>query len=180
MRPRAALGWFPVEQPRARAVWAGRLHAPWAGADPMWLTHCELTPVLSVCSIPSALPTVRLNKWALKKKKKSVFHRPLCVRAETRHWRDQQTEEAITDGTALEATGNRLKPCGYYGLHRKGPIDLEKYKSDQGTTQKWTEPTILTTKPEKVLDIFLLFLRSFFLSFFLIKKKFFLSPLLFL
>ena len=30
----------------------------------------------------------------------------------------------------------RLKPCGYYGLHRKGPIDLEKYKSDQGTSQK--------------------------------------------
>jgi len=45
-------------------------------------------------------------------------------------------EEAITEGTALEATGNRLKPCGYYQLHRKGPIDLEKYKSDQGTSQK--------------------------------------------
>jgi len=27
-------------------------------------------------------------------------------------WRDQQTEEAITEGTTLEATGNRLKPCG--------------------------------------------------------------------
>ena len=45
-------------------------------------------------------------------------------------------EEAITEGNALEATGNRLKPCGYYRLHRKGPIDLEKYKSDQGTSQK--------------------------------------------
>ena len=66
----------------------------------------------------------------------------------------------------MEATGNRLKPRGYYGLHRKGPIDLEKYKPDQGTSQKSTEPTILTTKPEKVLDIFLLFLRSFFLFFF--------------
>jgi len=107
---------------------------------------------------------------SLKKKKKNVLHRPLWVRAETRHWRDQQTEEAITEGNALEATGNRLKPCGYYGLHRKGPIDLEKYKLDQGTSQKWTEPTILTTKPEKVLDIFLLFLWSFFLSF-LIKKN---------
>ena len=31
----------------------------------------------------------------------------------------------------VEATGHRLKPCGYYGLHRKGPIDLEKYKSDR-------------------------------------------------
>ena len=83
---------------------------------------------------------------------KCVFY--FYVRAETRHWRDQQTEEAITEGNALEATGNRLKPCGYYGLHRKGPIDLEKYKSDQGTSQKWTEPTILTTKPEKDLYIF--------------------------
>ena len=24
----------------------------------------------------------------------------------------EQTEEAITEGSALEATGNRLKPCG--------------------------------------------------------------------
>ena len=79
----------------------------------------------------------------------------------------------------MEATGNRSKPCGYYGLHRKGPIDLEKYKSDQGTSQKRTEPTTPTKKKKKkVLDIFLLFLRSFFL-FFLIKKKI-LSPLLFL
>ena len=31
----------------------------------------------------------------------------------------------MTEGNALEATGHRLKPCGYYGLHRKGPIDLE-------------------------------------------------------
>jgi len=49
----------------------------------------------------------------------------------------------------LEATGNRSKPCGYYGLHRKGPIDLEKYKSDQGTSQKWTEPTTPTKKKTK-------------------------------
>ena len=26
MQPRASLGFFPGEQPRARAVWAGRLH----------------------------------------------------------------------------------------------------------------------------------------------------------
>jgi len=26
--------------------------------------------------------------------------------------REQQTEEAIREGTDLEATGNRLKPCG--------------------------------------------------------------------
>ena len=66
---------------------------------------------------------------------KCVFY--FYVRAETRYWRDQQTEEAITEGNALEATGHRLKPCGYYGLHRKGPIDLEKYKPDQGTI--WSE-----------------------------------------
>ena len=40
--------------------------------------------------------------------------------------------------------------------HRKGPIDLEKYKPDQGTIWKWTDPTLPTTTPEKVLDIFLL------------------------
>ena len=105
-QPKASHGWFPAEQPRAWAVWAGRLHAPWVGADPVWLRHCEHTPELFVCSIPPFLPTARLNKWA-KKKIKSILHCPLCVRAETRHWRDQQTEEAITEGTALEVTGNR-------------------------------------------------------------------------
>ena len=30
---------------------------------------------------------------------------PPCVRAEIRHWRDQQTEEAKTEGTALKVTG---------------------------------------------------------------------------
>jgi len=35
---------------------------------------------------------------------------------------------------------NRLKPRGYYGLHRKGPIDLEKYKLDQGTSQNELNP----------------------------------------
>ena len=63
-QPRAGLWLFPAEQPRAQAVWAGRLHAPWAGADPVWLRHCERMPVLSVCSIPPSLPTARLNKWA--------------------------------------------------------------------------------------------------------------------
>ena len=49
---------------------------------------------------------------SLKKKKKVSTTVPFVIRAEIRHWRDQQTEEAITEGTALEATGNRLKPCG--------------------------------------------------------------------
>ena len=30
---------------------------------------------------------------------------PPCVRAEIRHWRDQQTEEAKTEGTSLKVTG---------------------------------------------------------------------------
>ena len=53
-------------------------------------------------------------------------------------------------------------------------MDLEKYKRDQGTIQKLTDPTLSTTTPEKVLDIFLQFLLSFF-NFFQI-----LSPLLLL
>ena len=76
---------------------------------------------------PSLPPHSTTEQVSLNKNKKSVLHCPLCVRAETRHGRDQQTEEAVTEGNDLEATGNRLKPCGYYGLHRKGPIDLEKY-----------------------------------------------------
>ena len=51
-QPRAGHGWFLAEQPRAWAVWAGRLHAPWAGAGPVWLRHCEHMPVLFVCSVP--------------------------------------------------------------------------------------------------------------------------------
>ena len=30
---------------------------------------------------------------------------PSCVRVEVRHWRDQQTEEAKTEGISLEVTG---------------------------------------------------------------------------
>ena len=32
------------------------------GADPVWLRHCEHTPVLFVCSIHPYLPSVGLNK----------------------------------------------------------------------------------------------------------------------
>ena len=38
--------------------------------------------------------------------KESVHHRPPSVRAEIRHWRDQQTEEAKTEGTAWGLTGS--------------------------------------------------------------------------
>ena len=92
---------------------------------------------------------------------------PPCVRAEIRHWRDQQTEEAKTNrGNCLGSDRcSRLKPCSYHWLHRKGPIDLEKHKLDRGTIWKWTNPTLSTTTPEKVLDIFLLL--SFFKKIFL-------------
>ena len=57
--------------------------------------------------------------------------------------------------------------------HRKGPIDLEKYKLDQGTIRKWTDPTVPTTPPEKVLVISLLFLWSFFFCLFFLFLLFF-------
>ena len=41
-----------MQQPTAWAVWAGRAHAPWARAGPLWLRHCEHTPVLFVCIVP--------------------------------------------------------------------------------------------------------------------------------
>ena len=52
---------------------------------------------------PASLPPPQRD-W-ISEPKKSVHHRPLCVRVEIRQWRDQQTEEAKTEGTALEVTG---------------------------------------------------------------------------
>ena len=72
-QPRASLRWFPAEQSRAWAVWAGRLHAPWAGAGPVWLRHCEHMPVLFVCSIP---PSPQCNWTSEPKKKKKKFPPP--------------------------------------------------------------------------------------------------------
>ena len=100
MQPRAGLGRILAEQPRAWAVWAGRAHSLWAKAGLMGLRHCEHMPVLFVCSIP---PSPQCE-WT-SEPKKSVHHRPPCVRTEIRHWRDQQTEEAKTEGTTLEVTG---------------------------------------------------------------------------
>ena len=99
MQPRAGLGRFLAEQPRAWAVWEGRAHELWAGAVPVWLRHCEHTPVLFVCSVP---PSPQCD-WTSEPKKVSTT--APCVRAEIRHWRDQQTEEVKTEGTALEVTG---------------------------------------------------------------------------
>ena len=88
VQPRAGLRQFPPEQPRAWAVWAGRAHVLWTGASPVWLRHCEHTPVLFVCSVP--LPHSAMEQVSLK----MCPPPPPCVRAEIRHWRDQQTEEA--------------------------------------------------------------------------------------
>ena len=99
MQPTAGLGQFPVEQHRAWAVWAGRAHTLWAGAGPVWLRHCKHTPVLFLCSVP---PSPQ-HDWKVSLKKCPP---PLpCVGVEIRHWRDQQTEEAKTEGIALEVTG---------------------------------------------------------------------------
>ena len=101
MQPRAGLRRLLVEQPRAWAVWVGRVHTLWVGTGPVWMRHCEYAPVLFVCSVP---PSPQ-DDWTSVPKKKSVHHRLPCVRAEIRHWRDQQTEDAKTEGTALEVTG---------------------------------------------------------------------------
>ena len=98
MQLRAGLWRFLAEQPRAWAVWAGRAQAQWVRAGPVWLRHCEHTPVLFVCRVP---PSPRCD-WT-SEPKKSVHHCPL-VSGRKSNWRDQQTEEAKTEGTALEVT----------------------------------------------------------------------------
>ena len=72
-----------------------------------WGTASTRQSYLFAASLP---PHSTTEQVSLKKKKKKGVHHPLCIRAEIRHWRDQQTEEVITEGIALEATGNRLKP----------------------------------------------------------------------
>ena len=66
------LEWFSMEQPRAWAVWAGRVHVPWAGAGPVWLRYCEHTPVFFfAASLPPHSATEQVSL------KQSVHHRPL-------------------------------------------------------------------------------------------------------
>jgi len=98
IQPGAGLRQFPAGQPRAWAVWTGRAHARWAGAGPVWLRHCEHTPVLFVCSVP---PSHSVTEQVSLKKCPPP---PPWARVEIKHWRDQQTEEAKTEGTALEVT----------------------------------------------------------------------------
>ena len=70
----------------------------WAGPNPVWPRHCKHTRVLFfVVSVPPHSTTEQVNL-------KKCPPPPPCVRAEIRHWRDQQTE-AKTEGTSLEVTG---------------------------------------------------------------------------
>ena len=73
MQPRAGLGWFPAEQPRAWAVWAGRAHVLWVGAVPVWPRHCKHRPVFLVSSVP---PFPQRN-WTSEPEKVSTTA-PLC------------------------------------------------------------------------------------------------------
>ena len=46
---------------------------------------------------------------------------PACVRAEIRRWRDRQTEAKETKGTTSSRDRcNRLNPCRWHRLHRRG------------------------------------------------------------
>ena len=93
--PEPTLDSSPAEQPGAWAVLTGKAHTPWAGANPVWPQHCEHTAStphtrqghLFAVFLPPHSTTEQMspNKWPPS---------PPCVRAEIRHWRDLQTEEA--------------------------------------------------------------------------------------
>ena len=83
----------------------GKHTVPW---DVAWSFHCEHSPhmpALFVCCDP---PSPQHN-WTSEPKWVSTF--AACVRAEIRHWRHLQTEEAKINkgGTALEVTGAKTK-----------------------------------------------------------------------
>ena len=63
MQPRASLWWFPVEQPRSWAVWAGRVQGPWERAGPVWLEALRAHASV-ICLQRPSLPTAWLKKWA--------------------------------------------------------------------------------------------------------------------
>ena len=75
-QPKASHGWFPAEQPRAWAVWAGRLHVPWAGqAQCGWGTVSIGQCYLFAASLPPHSATEQVSQ---KKKKKYPPLSPLC------------------------------------------------------------------------------------------------------
>ena len=105
LQPRAGLGWFPrINLEPELCGQGGCMRCEWGQAQCGWGTVSTRQSYLFAVSLPPHSTTEQVSL-----KKKGVHHRPLCIRAEIR---DQQTEEAITEGTALQATGNRLKPRG--------------------------------------------------------------------
>ena len=101
MQPRAGLGRFPVEHPRAWAcvgregtctVSRGQAQCGWdtASTHQCYLFAASLTP-------HSVTEQVSLKKVS------TTAH--LVSGQKSLHWRDQKTEEAKTEGTALEVTG---------------------------------------------------------------------------
>ena len=67
------------------------------GRDTVSTPHRNQCYLFAVFLPPrSTTEQVSLKKWP---------PLPPCIRAEIRHWTDQQTEEAKTEGTALEVTG---------------------------------------------------------------------------
>ena len=110
MQTRARLRQFQAEKLRAWAVSTMKALMPWAGANPVWLRHCEHAHtcqwyLFAVFLPPHSTPEqVSLNKWP---------PLPPCVRVDIRHWRDLQTEVAkINRGNRFGSDRcNRLKPC---------------------------------------------------------------------
>ena len=160
MQPRAGLRQFPGEQPTAWAVReGGHMHREWGQAQRGWDTVS--TRQCFVYSIP---PSPQFD-WTSEPKKKCPPP-PLLCQGENQTLKRPANRSENRGNRLGSDRCNRLKPCRYYRLQRKGPIDLEKYTPDQGSIRKWTDPTLPTTTPEEVLGISLLFLRSFFFCLF--------------
>ena len=99
-KPRAGLGrfrWSNLEPEQCGQ--GGYMRHEREQAQCGWDTASTRQCYLFAASLPPHSTTEQVSL------KKSVHHHPLCVREEIRHWQDQQTEEAKTEGTALEVTG---------------------------------------------------------------------------
>ena len=97
---------------------------------------------------------MNLNKWPPS---------PPCVRAEIRHWRDLQTEEAkIKKGELLwkwqmhqsKTLNLILETVHFRGTYR--PWEQVQARTSDYLTLNWSHNSCPTTAPEKFSDIFLL------------------------
>ena len=129
---------------------------PWAGANPAWShtgsappTHTRQWHLFAV-----SLPTDNITEQVNPNKRPPS---PPCVRAEIRHWRGLQTEEAkIKKREQLwKWQVQQIKTLSLtLRVHWRGPPDQL-----QAGTRKYLKlnyTTLPTTAPEKFLDIFLL------------------------